>query len=198
MSNRIKVLGLVAIAALTTAMVWTALRSSAHPQGGPDPSAGPSFSLPSPTAELPPEPVATTYADQALGPNAPQAPTGNKTQSKLWIAGGAWWAVMLERTTSTFHIYELVDGGKAWRDTGTMVDERRASQPDALWDGQHLYVVSAVRSKSASAAARLIRFSFDEKARRFTLDPNFPIRISDAGLASMVVARDGTGKLWTA
>ena len=197
MSNRIKVFGLVAIAALTTAMVWTALRSPTAVDGGPSPSVGPTFSRPSPTADLPPEPVATTYIDGQLGLNAPPNPTGNKTQSKLWVAGGAWWAVMLEPHSSTFHIYELVGAGKAWRDTGTVVDERSSAQPDTLWDGSHLYVVSSGRSKSASAAARLVRFSFDATGRRFTLDPNFPIRITDTGVGSMVIARDSTGKLWT-
>lgn len=197
MSNRIKVFGLVAIATLTAAMVWTAFGSPSGLDGRPVPSAAPSPTR-SPIAELPPEPVAATYLDQLLPLDAPPAPTGSRTQSKLWVAAGAWWAVMLEPKSMTFHIYELVKGGERWRDTGTRVDERPAAQPDTLWDGQHLYIVSAGTSASASAAARLIRYSFDETARRFSLDPNFPIRITDAGVDSMVLARDSTGKLWTA
>jgi hypothetical protein len=196
MSNRIKVFGLVAIATLTAAMVWTALGSPSGLDGRPSPSAAAS-PVRSPVPELPPEPVAATYLDQILPPDAPPAPTGSRTQSKLWVAAGAWWAVMLEPRSMTFHIYELVDSGKSWRDTGTRVDERPAAQPDTLWDGQHLYIVSAGTSASSSAAARLIRYTFNEKERRFSLDPNFPIRITDAGVDSMVLARDSTGKLWT-
>ncbi len=197
MSNRLKVFGLVAIAALTVAIVWTALGSSATLDGGPNPTPGASSGVLAPTGQLPPDPVATTYLDQSFGTDGPPVPTGNKTQSKLWLAEGSWWAVMLEPKTLSYHIYQLVDGGAAWEDTGTMVDERPLAQPDTLWDGRHLYVASAVRSKAASAAARLIRYSFDSKASRFTLDPNFPIRITDTGVGSIVLARDGTGKLWT-
>ena len=92
----------------------------------------------------------------------------------------------------------LVDGGKAWRDTGTRVDERQAAQPDTLWDGVHLYIVSAGTSRHRLAAARLIRLQL--QSRR------------SAGSASIRTFRSGSptrgstrwcwlgtapGKLWT-
>jgi hypothetical protein len=97
MSNRIKVFKPRGDRRFTTAMVWTRALS-AQPQGGRIPALARASVA---HGELPPEPVATT-CDRALGPNARRAPTGNKTQSKLWIAGGAWWAVSGPRRA--FHI----------------------------------------------------------------------------------------------
>ncbi len=194
MSNRIKLLGLAAIAVLTGAIVW----NSASGPVVPPPSADPSARRPSPTAAaLPDEPKTAFYLDQVLGGTGPGSPTGDRAQSKLWIAGGAWWAAMVEPRSLQYHIYELVDGGKSWRDTGTLIDERRSAQPDCLWDGTHLYIVSATTTKTDSGAARLIRYSFDPKARRFTLDTNFPVTITATGVDSIVLARDSTGQLWT-
>jgi hypothetical protein len=194
MSNRIKFLGLAAIAVLTGVIVWNSVSGPVLPPPSPDPSA----QRPSPTAAaLPDEPKTAFFLDQVLGGTAPGSPTGDRAQSKLWIAGGAWWAAMVEPTSFQYHIYELVDGGKSWRDTGTLIDERRSAQPDCLWDGTHLYIVSATPAKTDSGAARLIRYSFDQKARRFILDTNFPITITATGVDSMVLARDSTGELWT-
>jgi hypothetical protein len=198
MSNRIKFLGLGAIFALTVAIVWTATTTPGT-QDGPGASASPTANRPSPTPDLPPEPVAVTYLDGVLGAGGPPSPTDHKAQSKLWVAEGAWWAVMFEPRSRTYHIYELVDHGKSWRDTGTVVDERPNAQPDCLWDAtaKKLYIVSATPSKSTSGAARLIRYGFDAVSRTFKLEPNFPIRITDVGVDSMVLVRDTTGKLWT-
>ena len=193
MSNRIKFLGLAAIAVLTGVIVWNSVSGPALPTPSPDPSA----KRPSPTAALPDEPKTAFYLDQALGGAAPGSPTGDRAQSKLWIAGGTWWAAMVEPISLHYHIYQLVDGGKSWRDTGTLIDERRSAQPDCLWDGTHLYIVSATPAKTATGAARLIRYSFDQKAHRFSLDTNFPISITSTGVDSMVLARDSTGQLWT-
>ena len=139
MSNRIKLLGLAAIGALTAAIVWNSVSGPSLPA----PSADPSASRPSPTAALPAEPTTASYLDQVLGGTAPGSPTGDRAQSKLWIAAGAWWAAMVDPKSLQYHIFELVDGGKSWRDTGTLIDERRSAQPDCLWDGSHLYIVSA-------------------------------------------------------
>lgn len=195
MFNRLKAFGLFAITALTVAIVWTATHPVSGPDGGPDVSASPP---PTATAQplLPPEPVARTYIDQALGANPPPWPTGSKTQSRIWIAGGSWWAAMLEPTSMAYHIYQLVEQGKAWRDTGTLVDARTRSDPDCLWDGKHLYIVSAAPGKTAAGAASLTRYSFDAKAQRFTLDPDFPIRLTDGSVDSLAIARDSTGVLW--
>jgi hypothetical protein len=197
MSTRFKLLGLAAIAVLTAAVVWTA---ATQPFGrtNPDQSAFPTLDLPSPSATLPPGPAVASYPGQALGPTAPPAPTGDRAQSKLWVAEGSWWSVMLEPLTHAYHVFELVEGGKSWRDSGTVIDDRPLSQADCLWDGTHLYVASGVRTASASGAALLSRYSFDPKARQYLLDPNFPVPITPAGVDSIVLTKDTTGKLWTA
>ena len=197
MSNKIKFLGLAAIGLLTAAIVWTASNGPSG-QTEPHPSLGPSLSLPSPSAAVAPAPPVASFPDQVLGAGAPPEPTGMRAQSKLWVADGAWWAAMLDPQTRTYRIYELVDSGTAWRDTGTVIDERPLAQPDALWDGTHLYIASGVRTASASGAALLSRYSFNATDRQFVLDPNFPVPITPAGVDSIVLTRDTTGKLWTA
>jgi hypothetical protein len=198
MSSRVKLLGLGAIFALTVAIVWTATATPGTP-AATDAGASPTAIPPSPTPDLPPEPIAVTYLDQVIGAGGPSSPTGHKAQSRLWVAEGAWWAAMFEPRSRTYHIYELVDGGKKWRDTGTVIDERPNAQLDCLWDAKdkRLYIASVTPSASTSGAARLIRFRFDAPSRTFKLEPNFPIRITDTGVDSMVLAQDTTGKLWT-
>ncbi len=197
MSNRIKLLGLGAIAVLTLAIVWTAAQSSGL-HGGPDDTAAPTLSPPTPAPTLPPQPIATTYVDTLVGPGAPPSPTGDRAQSKLWVAGGSWWAAMVEPKSKAYHIYQLVDGGKSWFDTGTLIDDRKLAQPDCLWDGKHLYIVTSTPSKGTSGAARLLRYTLNPKTNRFALDPNFPVTINPTGIDSIVLAQDGTGKLWVA
>ncbi len=188
-------MGLAAIALLTAAIVWTAANGPFGPSN-PDPSVRPTVAVPSPAASLPPAPSVASYPGQPLGPTAPPLPTGDKAQSKLWVAAGSWWAAMLEPLSQSYHVYELVEGGAKWRDTGTVIDDRRLAQPDCLWDGKHLYVASGVRTPSLSGAATLSRFTFDPKARRFVMDPNFPVPITSTGVDSIVLTQDSTGKLW--
>ena len=73
------------------------------------------------------EPV--TYQG-ATFPTAGPAPTEDKPQSKLWFADGSWWALM-RSSSGPITIHRLVD--HAWRNTGTVVDDRAASSGDALW-----------------------------------------------------------------
>src|SRR6478735_9523183 len=158
MSNRIKLLGLGAIAVLTLAIVWTAAQPSGI-HGGPDVTPGPTLSPPTAAPQLPPQPVAVTHVDAQVAPGAPPSPTGDRAQSKLWVAGGSWWAAMVDPATKAYHIFQLVDGGASWADTGTLIDDRKLAQPDCLWDGKHLYIVSSTPSKGASGAARLLRYT---------------------------------------
>src|ERR687896_1502488 len=73
----------------------------------------------------------------------PQGPTAAKTQSKLWFNDGVWWGILFNGSSEEFHIYRYDDAKDAWSDTGTLVDGRNTSRADTLWDGPHLYVVSA-------------------------------------------------------
>ena len=175
--------------------MWTAVNAASGPHDGPDASASASPTA-TPQPVLPADPVARTFIDQTLGPNSPPWPTGSKTQSRLWVADGSWWAAMLEPTSMAYHIYQLVAGGQAWRDTGTLVDARTRSDPDCLWDGKHLYIVSAAPGKTAAGSAQLTRYSLDAKNQRFVLDPDFPIDLTAASVDSLSIARDSTGVLW--
>jgi hypothetical protein len=87
-------------------------------------------------------------------------PTGEKPQSKLWFNDGIWWASLFDRSTEEYHIYRYDWTAHTWSDTGTLIDERNTSKADTLWDGTHLYVVSAGSGRSNSShAARILRYS---------------------------------------
>lgn len=196
MSSRIKFAALGLIAVLTVAIVWTVANAS----NGLEASPPPSFSAASPTPDLPADPTVATYVDEAkFSTPPPQAPTGRGTQSRLWVAAGSWWAVMMDPASRSTHIFELVEDGSEWWDTGTVIDDRPTSQADVLWDGTHLYVATAARSQSQSGAARILRYSLDTsgKVPRYVLDPNFPVTITPTGVDSIVLARDSLGTLWT-
>lgn len=142
--------------------------------------------LPTAPVALAAEPV--TYA----GPTYPTAgPTGteDKPQSKLWHTDGSWWALM--RTSRGVTIHQLV--GHAWRDTGTVVDERLASTGDALWEGGRLFVASRVANASG-ASLRLMQFSYDAPTDTWTRTQN--TQITAGGSESITVARDSLSRLW--
>lgn len=124
------------------------------------------------------------------------APTADKAQSKLWFAGGSWWAIMIEPASQTFHIRRLDWSTQEWQDTGTVVDDRESAEADVLWDGKKLYVVSAGSAQYRAQAGQLTRYTFDPTAGTWTLDPGFPVPITSRGVSTIVIERDGTGKLW--
>ena len=124
-------------------------------------------------------------------------PTASKPQSKLWFNDGIWWGNLFDRTTEQFHIYSFDTTSQAWSDTGTPIDTRNASLADVLWDGEHLYVASAGPSESVSTdGARVYRFSYDSPTKSYSVDPGFPVTISGGGMEAIVIAKDGTGRLW--
>jgi hypothetical protein len=71
------------------------------------------------------------------------ATTPMMAQSKLWFNDGLWWGVLFDRSSEEYHIYRYEWASHSRKDTGTLLDERNLSKADALWDGDHLYVVSA-------------------------------------------------------
>ncbi len=165
----------------------------------PTPTAGPLSSLPPLVTAVPPPalPSFTIHLDHSVA-DGTRDPTAHKAQSKLWFAMGAWWAVMTAPERPAVTIHRLDPLTQTWIDTGTLVDERANANADAVWDGQHLVVATAVKSSGASAAARIVRYHFDELSARFVIDPDFPVRISDVGVEGIVVARDTVGTLWVA
>ncbi len=87
------------------------------------------------------------------GASAGVPPSGSKPESKLWFADGAWWGILFDTASGDFHIFRLHAGSQAWTDTGTVVDRRNNSVPDALWDAGtgKLYVASHVYSESPAS-----------------------------------------------
>ena len=130
--------------------------------------------------------------------------TGTKPESKLWFADGTWWATMFQG--STHRIFRLNRSFQTWGDTGTVLDDRRDTRADTLWDGasNKLYVASHVWSgdktgESATTAergAKLWRFSYDPGADSYTRDPGFPVNINQAESETLTIDRDSTGTLW--
>ena len=128
--------------------------------------------------------------------------TGTKPESKLWFADGSWWASMFRGTTH--RIFRLNRSTQEWGDTGTVLDDRRDTRADTMWDGasNKLYVASHVWSgdktgESATTEARgakLWRFSY--AAGAYTPDPGFPVNINRAESETLTIDRDSTGTLW--
>lgn len=153
---------------------------------------------PSAVPVAPPARPGTTYRDFVFETETVTAPTATKAQSKLWYAADTWWAGMFQPVSSQLRIFRLDWATQRWADTGTLVDERPQADPDFLWDGEHLYVVSAGSADSVRHAGRVLRFSLDEKGQRFTLDRNFPVTVTPRGTSAAVIAIDSTGVLWIA
>jgi hypothetical protein len=129
--------------------------------------------------------------------NCPTGPTAAKTQSKLWFNDGTWWGILFDGSSEEYHIYRYNRTGDAWSDTGTLVDGRNTSRADALWDGLHLYVVSAgTEANLERDSARFLRYSYNPSTERYSLDEGFPVTIAKGGMEAISIVRDTTGKLW--
>jgi hypothetical protein len=134
-----------------------------------------------------------------LNVSHPESATSDKPESKLWYAGGSWWADMWDPASAAFHIFRLEVGTQSWLDTGVVIDNRPDSDADALWDGAHLYVASHIRAASSSLSvagqpAKLYRYSFS--AGNWSLDGGFPVVITDNSSESMTIDLDSDGVLW--
>src|SRR4051812_37117370 len=68
-----------------------------------------------------------------MGPSsagAGTAPTGQKPESKLWVANGSWWGVLY--APGGFRIHRLDRATETWVDTGVTIDTRASSRADVL------------------------------------------------------------------
>lgn len=125
------------------------------------------------------------------------APTGQKPQSKLWFNDGQWWGSLFDTASADFEIHRYDWASNTWTSTGTLIDERQSSYMDVLWDGTKLYVATAGATESnAGHQGRLVRFSYDAASKTYTRDAGFPVNITNAGVKSIVLAKDSVGKLW--
>jgi hypothetical protein len=147
---------------------------------------------------VPPAPVGTTYRNFVYETEVIDGPTATKAQSKLWFAEGAWWAGLVQPATNRVTIFRLDQASQIWHDTGTLIDERPFADPDFLWTGEHLFVVTAGPHSSTGHHGRVLRYSFDPELARFVLDPNFPVTVIPTGTTAAVIAEDSTGVLWVA
>src|SRR5213593_2909982 len=111
---------------------------------------------------------------------------------------------MYSSTAGAVDIHRLNWATQTWTDTGVRIDERSKSSADTLWDGNKLYVTTAVSDQSLSCTpstsgdltVRVLRYSYDSGARTYTLDAGFPVTIGNAGLQALSMAKDGTGTIW--
>lgn len=144
------------------------------------------------------EAAATDIGYRDFSYEGASAPTGQKPQSKLWFNDGIWWGSLFSAVTGKHQIHRLDWTSQAWVDTGIVIDSRNFAQTDALWDGTHLYVASAVRpgSTTSDPGAYVSRYSYDPSAESYALDPGFPVLLGNVAMEAIVIGKDTTGKLW--
>jgi hypothetical protein len=142
-------------------------------------------------------PVAAGYRDFSYGTSV-SAPTGQKPQSKLWFNDGRWWGVLWNRSTAKYQIHTFDVASQSWTSTSTVVDPRRTSQADVLWDGSKLYVASAQKVGTTSTDLRLLlyRFSYSASSTAYSLDSGFPVSVTSVAPEAAVFDKDSTGTLW--
>lgn len=139
-------------------------------------------------------PVTVGYRDFSYAGTS--APTGQKPQSKLWFNDGIWWGNLFHSASKTFHIYRLDWASQTWSDSGTLVDTRAKAWGDVKWDGNHLWVASAVYSTSSSSSAKVWRFSYNATTKVYSPDTGFPVNVSNGGVEAVVLETDSTGVAW--
>ena len=137
------------------------------------------------------------YSDASLASFGSSTPTASKPESKLWYAGGSWWASMA--AASGYRINRLDRPSNSWIDTGVALDDRSNTRADALWNGTHLFVASHVSASSStttssSSPTRLYRYSFD--GTTWTKDSGFPVTIVGNSSETFVIDQDSSGRLW--
>ena len=131
------------------------------------------------------------------------APTGQKPQSKVWHADGSWWGVLWTAASPRrFEIHKFnlaTQSTNAWTKTGTVVDTRRNSQADTLFDSGNnkLYVLSHLKDTDTSTSdqgLKFLRFGYNSATKAYTQEVSKTIVSKKAEAA--VLDKDSTGKLW--
>jgi hypothetical protein len=108
----------------------------------------------------------------------------------MWFNDGLWWGAFSDNDLGiyfyTFHNNTAVKG--------SILDSNIHGRPDALWDGNNLFVMIW---KSVSLAT-LHKFGYDSTTKTYSLVSGFPVSIQLNGSSSeaLVLEKDTTGKLW--
>lgn len=145
-------------------------------------------------------PAGVGFEDFSFAANGVKAPTGRKPEAaKLWFADGSWWGDLFRPSRDAYTINRFEPATQDWIDTGAIIDDRNVTRADVLWDGEHTYAITGGTDPlSDKHAAVLDRFSYHSVTRTFTMDEGFPIRITDGGSETFVLARADDGQLWVA
>ena len=129
--------------------------------------------------------------------------TGEKPESKLWWNDGRWWAVMYQAATTDYRLAWLDRAGSParWVLTDAVADDRARSRADVLWSGGKLYVASHATATDSTTytsgkPARLYRYSYSPATASYSLDAGFPALINNVSSETLVIDRDGAGRLW--
>ncbi len=125
------------------------------------------------------------------------SPSGSKPESKLWFYDGDWWGSLWSDAFSQFRIHRLESSTQTWEDTGTVLDSRKNSRSDILFDGSKLYIAShSFGSTQVGKPTRLYRLSFNGILNRFQHDFGFPVQINNYKLEAVVIDKDSVGTIW--
>jgi PKD repeat protein len=148
------------------------------------------------------QPGSIGYQDMSTAGSGGAA-SGEKPTSKLWFNDGSWWGVLFDSVSRTHHIFRLNRITQTWIDTGVRVDDRPGSRADVLWDGQRLYVASALFASSSTSGspgnpARLYRFGYDVATDTYSLDSGFPVAVGDYSTEALTIDKDTSGTVWAA
>ncbi len=128
-------------------------------------------------------------------------PTAEKPESKLWWNDGFWWGSLWDPVIDQYTIHRFDAINQSWINTNAAIDNRSRSLSDALWDGQHLYIVSHVFANSGGDASsgeegRLYRYSYDVSTTTYALEAGFPVIVNNSKSETLVLDKDSSGKLW--
>ena len=126
------------------------------------------------------------------------APTGQKPESKLWFNDGSWWGVLYSSSLGKWTIYRFDWAANAWSNTGTVVDPRANTSPDALWDGSKLFITNHMKEAASGSdmGDKIRRFSYDSSTKTYSLDSGFPVTLTTGAVETTVIDKDTTGRIW--
>lgn len=150
------------------------------------------------------EPIEAGFRDFSYGTSGFSTPTGEKPESKLWWNDGFWWGSLWAHQSQEYRIFRFDPATQGWKDTGTVLDDRRSSKADVLWDEsrQKLYVASHVFTEVGQPAdnsvewGRLYRFTYSRGTQTYTLDSGFPVNVTQGRSKTLVLEKDSFGRLW--